>query len=39
MERDAEEAKQKHEDLDRKFRNAEVEWKKELNDTINRKDK
>ena len=28
MEKDAEEAKQRHEDLERKFRNAEVEWKK-----------
>ena len=39
IERDAEEAKQRYEDLSRKLHNAEVEWKRELNDTINKKDK
>lgn len=39
MAKDAEESKQKLEDLSRQFHNAQAQWKKELNDTINKKDK
>lgn len=39
MKEDSEKAKKDYEDLSRKFYNAEVDWKKNLNDEINRKDK
>lgn len=39
MEKDAQEAKERQEELSRKLHSSEVQWKKDLNDAVSKKEK